>query len=91
MQLVTVGSKYQIVIPREVRRKIGGIIPGSRVGISADKNKITVSLKAQDWVERTRGIMTKAWKGVDPAIEIDKMRDEWEAKVKGTEDELKKV
>lgn len=91
MQLVTVGSKYQIVIPKEVRRKLKGIVPGAKVAVSLSKNKLEVSPKQDNWVERTRGIMTNAWKGIDPAAEIDKMRDEWEEKVKELENELKKI
>lgn len=91
MQLVTVGSKYQIVIPKEVRKKVKGIIPGAKVAVSVSKNKLEVSPESGNWVERTRGMMTEAWKGIDPAAEIDKMRDEWEEKVKEMEDELKKI
>lgn len=91
MQLVTVGSRYQIVIPKEVRKKVKGIIPGAKVAVSTSKNKVEVIPKQGDWVERTRGIMVEAWKGIDPAAEIDKMRDEWEEKVREMEDELKKI
>lgn len=91
MQIVTVGSKYQIVIPKEVRKKLKGITPGAKVAISASKNKLEVVPKQDNWVERTRGIMKNAWKDIDPAAEIDKMRDEWEEKVKELENELKKI
>lgn len=91
MQIVTVGSKYQIVIPKEVRKQLKGITPGAKVAISASKNKLEVVPKQDNWVERTRGIMKNAWQDLDPAAEIDKMRDEWEEKVKELENELKKI
>lgn len=91
MQLVTVGSRYQIVIPKEERRKIAGLMPGAKVAVSAKTNKLEVIPKQANWVERTRGIMVEAWKGIDPAAEIDKMRDEWEDKARELEDELKKI
>ncbi len=91
MQLVTVGSRYQIVIPKEERRKINGITPGKKVAISASKSKLEIIPKQDNWVERTRGIMAEAWKDIDPAKEIDKMRDEWEDKARELENELKKI
>lgn len=91
MQLVTVGSRYQIVIPKEVRNRIKGITPGSKVAVGVDKKKITLEPKQKNWSDRTYGIMAEAWKGIDPAAEIDKMRDEWEDKARELEDELKKI
>ena len=79
MQLVTVGSKYQIVIPKEVRKKIKGLRPGAKVGIyPQEEDTLTVKTEPENWLERTRGMMTEAWKGIDTTAEVEKMRDEWE-------------
>lgn len=76
---VTVGSKYQIVIPKEVRKKIKGIKPGAKVEVYAlDVGSFKVKPEEKNWVERTKGIMTEAWKGIDTTKELEKMRDEWE-------------
>ena len=89
MQQVTVGTKYQIVIPKEVRKRIKGLKPGQKVKIySADENTVSIKITQQDWVERTYGMMTDAWKGIDPIAELEKMRDEWEERLKGFEKEL---
>lgn len=90
MQLVTVGSRYQIVIPKEVRKKVKGIKPGAKVEVYLKDNK-TVAIKAEEesWLERTRGMMTEAWKGIDTTKELEKMRDEWEERLKELEKELK--
>ena len=89
MQQVTVGTKYQIVIPKEVRKKVKGLRPGQKVKIySADENTVSIKVAPQDWVERTYGMMTDAWKGIDPIAELEKMRDEWEERLKGFEKEL---
>lgn len=78
MQLVTVGTKYQIVIPKEVRRKVKGIRPGAKVGVlSASKDIISIRPAASDWVDRTYGMMKDAWKNIDPIAELEKMRNEW--------------
>lgn len=81
MQLVTVGTKYQIVIPKEVRKKIKGIKPGAKVVVYPNgKNTVTIKAEEKSWVERTRGIAKDAWKDIDPIKELEKMRDEWENK-----------
>lgn len=71
MQLVTVGSKYQIVIPKEVRKKNKGIKP-------TGENTITVKPRHKLWSDESYGFMKEAWKDIDPAIETEKMRDEWD-------------
>lgn len=82
MQLVTVGSRYQIVIPREVRRKTIGIIPGAKVAVSADnKGNVSVKPAEKNWVERTRGIAKIAWKGIDTTKYLEDLRNEWDRKV----------
>ncbi len=92
MQLVTVGSRYQIVIPKEVRQKIKDLRPGSKVMVKLDSHDtVTLKTQKQKWSDRTYGLMKDAWKGIDPALEIDKMRDEWEEKVKEMENELGKI
>lgn len=83
MQLVTVGSKYQIVIPKEVRKKFKGLQPGTKVAIKQiDDETISIKATKKTWADETYGIMKDAWKGINPAAEIDKMRDEWDEKAK---------
>lgn len=78
MQLVTVGSKYQIVIPKEIRKKIKGINPGAKVAVSANEQTVTVKPAAKSWSDENYGVIKKYLKGVDLAVEVDKARDEWE-------------
>lgn len=81
MQLVTVGRKYQIVIPKEVRKKLKGLKPGSKVGLGvADENTATLKTEPQSWVERTSGMMKEAWKGIDTTKYLEKLRNEWDRK-----------
>ena len=81
MQQATIGTKYQIVIPKEVRRKIKGLRPGSKVSVGKlDENTIAIKTEPTNWVERTKGMMTEAWKGIDTTTELEKMRNEWEVK-----------
>lgn len=78
---VTVGSKYQIVIPKEVREKINGLKPGDKVVVKkVDKDTVTIKKVKKDWVERTRGIAKKAWKDIDTTKYLEDMRNEWDRK-----------
>lgn len=86
MQLVTVGTKYQIVIPKEVRKKLKGLKPGSKVGLHVvDETTATIRAEPKNWVDRTYGMMAGAWKDIDPIREVEKMRDEWEERLKELE------
>lgn len=78
MQTVTVGTRYQVVIPKSVRKGLVGLRPGSKVAVRrVDDDTVTLQTKPNDWVERTRGMMTEAWKDIDPIVELEKMRNEW--------------
>lgn len=44
MQIVTVGDKYQIIIPKEVREKIEGVKPGAKMSIQV-QDPHTIILK----------------------------------------------
>ena len=81
MQLVTVGSKYQIVIPKEVRKKIKGIKPGAKLMVNGvSEGTITIKAEEKSWLERTRGIAKEAWKGIDTTKYLDDLRNEWDRK-----------
>lgn len=82
MQQVTVGTKYQIVIPKEVRKKIKGLKPGSKVSVGlSDEATITVKTNPEDWLKRTRGMMKDAWEGIDTTKYLQNLRNEWDKKL----------
>lgn len=77
MQQVTVGAKYQVVIPRRVRQSVQGLKPGRKVSVrKVDERTITITTHPEDWVKETYGMMRGVWK--DPIRELQKLRDEWE-------------
>ena len=83
MQQVTVGSKYQVVIPKKVRQRIKGLIPGVQVIVGAvDDKTIAIKKVEKSWVEETRGIAKKAWKGIDTTKYLRNLRNEWANKSK---------
>lgn len=80
MQQVTVGPKYQIVIPKQLRTQIKGITPGSRVNVYSSGDTIIINTSGKDWVKKNYGALKKYWNNVDPIKEIEKMREEWDDK-----------
>ena len=79
MKQITVGTKNQIVIPKEIRQKVKGIKPGAKVLInSLDSETIEIKKIEQNWVERTRGIASKAWKNIDTTKYLEDLRNEWD-------------
>ena len=81
MQTVTIGTKNQIVLPKEVRKKIKGLKPGTKVMVyPIDKDTVGIKVSDKSWVERSAGIAKEAWKDIDPIKELEKMRDEWDEK-----------
>jgi len=77
---VTVGTKYQIVIPKEVRKKIKDLRPGSKVSVKADKKVIFVEPAVKNWADEHYGRYKKYLKGA--AEEVENMKDEWEQRLK---------
>ncbi len=83
MQQVTIGTKYQIVIPKQVRMQDKDLRPGAKVMVGRTKEGvITVKATRKNWSDESYGFMKEAWKNIDPATEIDKMRNEWDEKKK---------
>jgi AbrB family looped-hinge helix DNA binding protein len=62
METVTVSSKYQVVIPRAVR-KLLGIRPGQKVQVIPFRNRIELIL--QEPIQEARGFL----EGIDTTVE----------------------
>lgn len=81
MQQVTIGTKNQIVIPKEVRKKIKGLKPGNKVMVYPLNNDIVaIKVDNNNWLETSEGITKEAWKGIDTTAYLNKLRDEWHEK-----------
>lgn len=81
--VVTVGPKSQVVIPKNVRKVVRGIKPGKKVVVRPlNEQSVIVEVPSTNWVEETYGMLKKEWKGVDATEYIRRLRDEWEQKSK---------
>lgn len=74
----TIGSKYQMVIPKEIRKEMN-IKPGDKLYVDAVNNDtIYLIIPQKNWAERNYGALKKYWKGIDMASEVEKIRNESE-------------
>lgn len=78
MQLITIGTKNQIVIPKQVREKIKGLKPGRKVIVyPLSEDTVAIKVSERNWLDNSCGLMKEAWSNIDPIKELEKMRDEW--------------
>jgi len=64
METVTISPKYQVVIPKQIRRKLG-LCPGQKVQAIAYENRI--ELVPVRPIRKMRGFL----KGIDPSVSRD--------------------
>ncbi|OGG22443.1 hypothetical protein A3D03_03820 [Candidatus Gottesmanbacteria bacterium RIFCSPHIGHO2_02_FULL_40_13] len=75
---ITIGERYQAVIPKKVReiaRKMKAGVKATVVAI--DERTVIVTVKPKDWVKETYGMHKKIWQGIDATEYIQTLRSEW--------------
>lgn len=75
MQTVTLSSKYQVVIPKALRKGLS-IKPGQKIKITKTKEDI-IELSTHSSLDKYVGSVRGVW-GDDPVAYIRKQRDEWD-------------
>lgn len=81
MQLITIGTKNQIVLPKEVRNKIKGLKPGEKVMVyPLNDSTVAIRVDNRNWIDASGGIAKNAWKDIDTTAYLDKLRNEWNEK-----------
>ncbi len=77
----TIGSKYQMVIPKAIRQDLD-IKPGDKMYIDTDENGIiTLTVSPKNWAEQNFGALKKYWSGINMTKEVEKIRNEEETKI----------
>lgn len=76
METVTLSSKYQVVIPKKLRRELN-LKPGQKLRIDKLKDG-SLNIQSGSTLDEFVGSVKGVW-GDDPAKYIRKQRDEWEA------------
>jgi AbrB family looped-hinge helix DNA binding protein len=75
METVTLSSKYQVVIPKRLRRELN-LKAGQKLRIRTAKDG-TLEISTKSALDELYGSVKGAW-GDDPAAYIRKQRDDWE-------------
>jgi AbrB family looped-hinge helix DNA binding protein len=70
-------EKYQITIPREVRRRLG-LRAGDVIYLALEGEKVVLRGARGGWTEATRGLGAELWKEEGGAQAIERERDSWE-------------
>lgn len=79
MQLITIGTKNQIVIPKQIRQKIKGLKPGRKVTLyPLDEETVAIKVTRQSWLDSSYGAMKRSWSEQKPLCELEKIRNEWD-------------
>ncbi|MBI2448142.1 AbrB/MazE/SpoVT family DNA-binding domain-containing protein [Candidatus Microgenomates bacterium] len=75
---VKISSKYQVVIPREIRMHLN-LKPKEEVcvGIDEKQKTITIKPKVKNWAKYMRGLGREAWENMDVDQYIKKERESW--------------
>ena len=77
----SVSTKYQIVIPKEVRKKIK-VKPGQKMNINVSGQQIILSpaktKKKLNWPQDYIKTLKNPWEGEDPQKYLEEERNSWD-------------
>lgn len=74
----TVTTKYQVVIPKNIRRAVK-IKTGDKVTMQTMGDLIILHPpKKQGWASSLRGLGKNLWRGIDPLDYINQERQSWQ-------------
>ncbi len=74
----TIGSKYQIVIPKEIRQEMN-IKPGQKLYVDASGDgTINLIVPPKNWSDQNFGALKKDWQGINMTGEVERIRNESE-------------
>ena len=74
---VIIGPKYQVVIPREVRKVCRDMKAGAKVRVyPLNDSTVAITLAGDDWAQTNRGGLKDLWRGGDVMKQLQQMPDE---------------
>lgn len=76
--MIKVSSKYQIVIPREVREKLN-LKAGDKLIIKTNNEKIIIYPQPKSYAKYSLGLGKETWKGTDATEYVRKERETWKS------------
>ena len=76
--MITVSSKYQIVIPREAREKLD-LKAGDKLIIKANNEKIIIYPQPKSYAKYSLGLGKEVWQRIDATEYVKKERQTWKS------------
>ena len=76
--MITVSSKYQIVIPREAREKLD-LKAGDKLIIKANDEKIVIYPQPKNYAKYALGLGKEIWQDIDATEYVRKERETWKS------------
>lgn len=74
-----ISTKYQIVIPKNIRDAVDNVKPGNEVYVSVkDSDSIEIEVKKTSWVDKYSGKLPQNYYDKDPTEYISDLREEWD-------------
>jgi len=73
---VKLSAKYQIVIPREVRRQLG-LVAGDGLLVEVRDNTIVLVPRPRSYAKRLRGLHKEVWGRVEATAYVKEERKGW--------------
>lgn len=74
--MIKVSSKYQIVVPREVREKLN-LKVGDKLIIKANNEKIVIYPQPKSYAKYALGLGKEIWQDIEATIYVRKERETW--------------
>ena len=75
--IVKVGKRYQIVIPKKVREQLGVNIADELI-VGVRDARIIMQPRPRRYSEYMQGLGKEAWKGIEATEYVKKEREAWE-------------
>lgn len=75
--MVKVGPKYQVVIPKELRKKLG-IKPSDKVLVEEIEGVVIVIPRPKSFTNFLKGLGKEVWKGEDATDYVRRERKSWD-------------
>ena len=73
----TVSAKYQVVIPKTVRRALE-LKPGDRLYVTVENGRVIMQLQPKSYTRHLRGLHKEIWDGIDATEYVQRERDSWQ-------------
>jgi len=78
--MIKISSKYQIVIPREVREKLN-LKAGDKLIIETNNKKIIIYPQPKNYAKYALGLGKEIWKGIDATEYVRKEKETWKSQI----------